>query len=208
VLPEDSVQSTSQKNRIPCSRPDDVIYCLDVQLTKAWSVRMTRTFRPDLPLCQEASNCSNLHPSGHFSSTSGWHLVFDKLWDFFPKHRYGKIAATIRMMWIPVRMCSSIRQVSHSKSRRLDASLHGSDAWATDMENAYFWSTVRMTIPLVRTRKTLIWKFRVAKAQPSGRQGNTVRTRLKSGKNFSEIFGKSIVQLSVRMPYEYCPDGA
>jgi hypothetical protein len=55
----------------------------------------------------------------------------------------------------------------------------------------------------------LIHKASIAfKIQMSGRQGNTVWTRLKSGKNFSEIFGKPIVQLSVRTPYEYRPDGA
>jgi hypothetical protein len=37
----------------------------------------------------------HVHPSGHFSSTSGRLSVFDKLQDFFPKHRYGKIAATV-----------------------------------------------------------------------------------------------------------------
>jgi len=35
-----------------------------------------------------------------------------------------------------------------------------------------------------------------------------VRTLLKTGKNFSEIFGKPIVQLSVRMPYDYRQDNA
>jgi hypothetical protein len=54
----------------PLSRPDDVIYRPNAQLSKASSVRTTRTFRPDLPLCREASNCSSLHPSGRFSSTS------------------------------------------------------------------------------------------------------------------------------------------
>jgi hypothetical protein len=34
-------------------------------------VQMTRTFRLDLPLCREASNCSKLHPSECFSNTSG-----------------------------------------------------------------------------------------------------------------------------------------
>jgi hypothetical protein len=48
-----------------------------------------------------------------------------KLQDFFPKHRYGKIAATVRTTWIPVRTCSSIRQVSQFKFRRPDASQHG-----------------------------------------------------------------------------------
>jgi hypothetical protein len=85
---EDSAQSTSQKNWIPCSR-------LDAQLSKASSVRTTRTFRPDRPLCREASKCSSLHPSEHFSSTFGLHSVFDQLWDFLPKQGYRKIAATV-----------------------------------------------------------------------------------------------------------------
>jgi hypothetical protein len=53
--------------------------------------------------------------------------------------------------------------------------------------NCVIWSTVWTTIPLVRTRETLIWKLRAAEVRPSGRQGNTVRTRLKTRKNFSEI---------------------
>jgi hypothetical protein len=187
MLLEDSAQSTSQKNWIPCSRPDDVIYRLDAQLPKASSVWTTRIFHLDLPLCQETSNCSSLHSSRRFSSTSGQHLAFDQLWDFFPKHKYGKIAATVRTMWIPVWTHSSIRQVWYSKSRRPDASLHGPDAWATDMEIACIWSTFRKTIPLVWTREALIWKLRAVEVRPSGRQGNTVRTWFKLGKNFSEI---------------------
>jgi hypothetical protein len=69
---------------------------------------------PDLPLCREASNYSSLHQSRCFNSTSGRHSVLDQLWDFFLKHRYGKITATVRTMWILVRTCSSIRQVAHS----------------------------------------------------------------------------------------------
>jgi hypothetical protein len=166
---------------------DDVIYCPDAYLSKASPVRTTRTFCPDLPLCREASKCSSLHPSGCFSSTSGRHTMFDQLWDFFPKHRYGKIAATVRTMWILVRTLSSIRQVAHSKIGRPDDSLHGSDVRAIFMEIVCIGSTVRTIIPLVRTRETLIWKLRTAKVRSSGRQGNTVQTRLKSGKNFSEI---------------------
>jgi hypothetical protein len=60
--------------------------------------------------------------------------VRPKLQDFFPKHRYGKIVATVRTTWIPVRSSSSIRQVSQFKSRRLDASLHGPDARVSNME--------------------------------------------------------------------------
>jgi hypothetical protein len=86
---------------------------------------MTRTFHPDLPLCQEPSICYSLHPSGRFSSTSERHSVFEHLWDFFPKHIYGKIAATVRMR-------SSIRQVSDSKSWRPDGSSHGPYARASD----------------------------------------------------------------------------
>jgi hypothetical protein len=100
--------------------------------------------------------------------------------------------------WIPVRTLSSIRQVSHSKSRRPDASQHGPDTRASDMEIVCIRSTVRMTIPLVRTREALVWKLLAAKVRLSGRQNTTVRTRLKTGKNFSKIFRKSIVQLSIR----------
>jgi hypothetical protein len=146
-----------------------------------------RTFRPDLPLCQEASNCSNLHPSGRFSSMSGRHSVFDQLWNFFPKHKYGKIAATVRTIWIPVRTLSSIRQVVHSKSRRPDTNLHGPDAQATYMEIVCIRSIIRTTCSMVQTREALIWKLRAAKVRSSRRQGNTIRTPLNSRKNFCEI---------------------
>jgi len=136
VLPKDSAQYTSQKIWIPCSHPDDVIYSPNAQLSKASSVRTTRTFRPDLPLCREASNCSNFHRSRCFSRTCGRHSVFDQLWDFLPKHRYGKIAATVWTIWIPIRTRSSIRQVSYSKFRRPDDSLHCSDTRATYVEIA------------------------------------------------------------------------
>jgi hypothetical protein len=145
-----------------------MIYRLDAQLSKASSVRTTRTFRLDLPLCREALNCSSLHPSGRFSSTSRSHSVFDQLWDFFPKQRYGKTAATIRMMWIPVWTRSSIRQVAHSKFRRLDDGLHGPDMRALYMEIACIKSIVRTTYPVVRTPQALIWKLCPAKVRPSG----------------------------------------
>jgi hypothetical protein len=148
---------------------------------------LRKTFRPDLPLCQEASNCSNLHLSGRFSTTSGRHSVFDQLWDVFPKHRYGKIAATIWTMWIPIWTRSSIRQVVHSKFRRLNDSIHGPDSRATYMEIACIKSTIRTTIPLIRTHEALIWKLRAAEVRPSGWQGNIVQTWLKSRKNFREI---------------------
>jgi hypothetical protein len=86
--------------------------------------------------------------------------------------------------------------------------LHGLDARATYMEISCIWSTVRTTITLVRTREALIWKLYAAEVWPSGRQGNTVRTWLKSGKNFSKIFGKPISQLSVQTPYVHRLDGA
>jgi hypothetical protein len=55
-------------------------------------------------------------------------------------------------------------------------------------------------------REALVWKLLAAEVQPSGRQGTTIRMRLKSGKNFSKFFGKPIAQLSVRTPYDYRPD--
>jgi len=129
-----------------------------------------RTFRPNLPLCRETLNCSSLHPFGHFSSTSGRH---------FPKHRYGKTAATVRTMLIPVWTRSYIRQVEHSKFRRSDASLHGLDARATYMEIACIRSTVWTIIPMVRTREALIWKLRASKVRSSGRSSNQERISAK-----------------------------
>jgi len=89
--------------------------------------------------------------------------MFDQLWDFFPKHRNGKIAATVQRMYIPVQTLSSVRQVALSKFRRPAASLHCSDVQATYMEVACIRSTVQTTIPLVRTRESLIWKLRAIK---------------------------------------------
>jgi hypothetical protein len=76
------------------------------------------------------------------------------------------------------------------------------------MKIVWIRSTVRTAIPLVWTRKAFIWKLLAVKVRPFGRQGTTVRTQLKSGKNFSEIFGKLIAQLSVRTPHDYRQDGA
>jgi hypothetical protein len=103
--------------------------------------------------------------------------MFDQLSDFFRKQRYGKTAATVRMMWIPIWTRSSIRQVAHSKIRRPDDGLHGLDARASYMEIASSKFTVRTTDVMVRTSQALIWKLRVAKVRPSGN----------SEKNFYEI---------------------
>jgi hypothetical protein len=90
--------------------------------------------RPDVSVaCLDDSQCST------------------KLQDFFPKHRSGKITATVRMRL-------SILQVSHSKSRRSDASQHGPDVLASNIEIAYIKSTVRTTIPPVRMQEAFIWK--------------------------------------------------
>jgi hypothetical protein len=117
-----------------------------------------------------------------FSSMSERLSVFDKLQDFFPKHSYGKLAATIRMTWIPVRTRSSIRQVSQFKSRRPDDAPHGPDERASDMEIVCIKSIVWTIISLVWTHEVFIWKLLAAEVRPSGRQGTIVRTRLKKRK--------------------------
>jgi hypothetical protein len=61
---------------------------------------------------------------------------------------------------------------------------------------------------LVRTREALIWKLLAAEVLPSRRHGNILRTKLKSGKTFYEIFGKPIAQLFVWTPYDHCPGSA
>jgi len=103
----------------------------------------TRTFHPDLPLCQEPSNCSWLHPSERLNNTARRLSVFVKSKDFFPKHRYGKTAATGWTMCVPVRTLSFIRQ------------------------SCIQCSTVRMLDFMVRPLNPNIWKLR-ASVQPSG----------------------------------------
>jgi hypothetical protein len=101
---------------------------------QASSIQTTRAFCQDLPVCREASNRSKLHPSGRLSNISGSRSVFDRLWDFFPKHRYGKIATTIRTMCVPFRTLSFIRQAVHSTFNHQDLSLHGRDSQVSFME--------------------------------------------------------------------------
>jgi len=185
-----------------------VSYRPDAHQTKASSVRTTwipvRTFLYVEKL-RTASACIRSDDSAARPDDSQCSI---KPQDFFPKHRFGKITATVRTMWIPVRMRSSIRQVSQFKSRRPDASHHGPDARASNMEIACIRSAVRTTILLVRTREASKWKLFATDVRPSGRQGTTVRTRLISGKNFSEILGQLIAQLSVWTAHDYRPYSA
>jgi hypothetical protein len=87
--------------------------------------------------------------------------------DFVPKHRYGKTAATVQTMCVPIRTLSFIRQVGHTKFNRPDVSLHGPDTQASYMEIACISSTVRTSAFMVQTLKALIWKLRAAKVQSS-----------------------------------------
>jgi hypothetical protein len=112
------VRISRQLNSVPLQlsgRHDIPSGCPTIQ---ASSVRTTRTFCLNLPLCREALYCSSLHLSGHLSSTFGRHSVFDQLCDFFSKHRYGKTVATVWTKCVPFQMRSFIRQVVHSKSIR------------------------------------------------------------------------------------------
>jgi len=121
-----------------------------------------------------------------------------KLQDFFPKHRYGKIAATVQTR-------SSIRQVLQFKSRLSDASQHGLDARALDIEIAFIRSAIRTTILQIRTREAFIWNYLQrtcdlpdGRATPSGRGSQT-------RKFFSKIFRISVAQLSVWTSYDHYP---
>jgi hypothetical protein len=96
---------------------------------------------------ESRSFCSSLHPSKRLSSPSGRLLVIDQASDFLSKIKYGKIAATVRMMWIPVRTRYSLRQVRNSNSTVQTSVCHGPDARSTDMEIACRRSTVRTAIP-------------------------------------------------------------
>jgi hypothetical protein len=180
VFPENFAQSGSQKIRFPASCPDDVSYHPDAQLSKSPAVQMTcHTIRTHIRLKHHPSGRRGF-PFGPSSVSRSFELlqlapfrtiqqpvrttlsVRPKLQDFFPKHRYGKIAETVQTTWILVQMRSSIKQVSQFKSRGPDASQHGPDTRASDMKIACITSTVGTTILLVRTRETSIWKLLAA----------------------------------------------
>jgi hypothetical protein len=117
--------------------------------------------------------------------------------DFFPKHRYGKIIATVWTTWIPVRTRSSIRQVSQFKSKRPDASHHSPDGRASDMEIACIRSTVRMTILPVRTREASIWKLLAATVRTTGQYCLDTALKQERFQRNSLNFGRTVV----------CPNG-
>jgi hypothetical protein len=158
------VQNSKQLVQFPCNNPDDVLYRPDAQLSKHYlSGRLEQsvwTFLYDeklrtVPSCIRP-DASATRPNTVLCSTS-YGISFQK-------HRYGKIAATVRTMCVPVWTLSFIRQVVHSKFN----SLHGPDARASYMEIDCIKSTVRTTAVMVRTRQALLWKLCAAKVQPSG----------------------------------------
>jgi hypothetical protein len=175
---EDSAPISSQRNLIPCICPDDVIFYPDPELSKHHPFGRRELSVWTFLYVQKLSKCSKLHPSGHLSNMSELLSVFDKLNNFFPKHRYGKTAATVRTMCVLVRMLSLIRQVVHTKFNHPHNSIHGPDAQALYMKIACISSTVWTSYFLVRTFKALIWKLCAAKVQPSG-QGS-IRERISS----------------------------
>jgi hypothetical protein len=177
MFPEDSAQFASQKIQFPTNRPDDKSYRPDAQLSKAPAVLTTcHTIRTHISLKHPPSGQRGFSfgPSSVSRSfellqlASIWTIqqpvrttlnVRPKLQDFFPRHGCGKIIATVRTTWIPIRTRSSIRQVSQFKSRRPDASYHGPDARVSNMEIMCIRSTIRMTILLIRTCEASLWKL-------------------------------------------------
>lgn len=99
-LQEDSMQDSKQCSSVPLHPSGGHEILSGRSSNKASSVRTMRSFRSNVPLCLEASNCSQLHPSGRLSNTSERLSVFDKLKDFFPKHRYRKTSTTVRTTWL------------------------------------------------------------------------------------------------------------
>jgi hypothetical protein len=159
-------------------------YSVRTLICQASSVRTTRTFRPDVPLCPEALNYSRLHPSRRFSNMSGRLPMFDKLKDFFPKHRYGKTAATVRTTWL-----FRLDAILDKASRAEDVpSSEGHTPWSghsgLNMEIACSWSTTARTLGQHRPNAALFKKEFQANLEsrlhscPSGRPQLPSRRRL------------------------------
>jgi hypothetical protein len=102
------------------SHSDNVPYRPDARQTKVSSVRMTwitvRTF-----LC--IVKLLFLLASVRMSQQPVRMTLSDRASDFLSKIKYGKIASTVRTMWIPVRTHSPVTQESQFKLNRLDVSL-------------------------------------------------------------------------------------
>jgi hypothetical protein len=185
VLPKDSARFASQKIWFPASRPD-------AQLSIASSVRTTwfsvRTFL-FVEKLQTAPACirpdvSAAHPDDLQCSTS-FRISFQNT-------IMGRLLQPSGRRGFPSGRAKSIRQVSQFKSNRPDAQL-------SNMEIACIRSPVRTINLLARTREAFIWKLLAADVRPSGRQGNTVRTRLSNRKDFQRNFrnfGRTVVRPS------------
>jgi hypothetical protein len=146
-------------------------------------VRTTRSFRPDAHQCLEVSNSSRMHLFGRNGKSFGHSSEFKKIQCFSAsvqttwlyrsdaiqcltsirvsasRHIYGKTAATVRTMCDPVRTMFSIRQVVHPTFNRPNISLHGPDARVLYMEIACINLTVRTTVFMVRTLRSLIMEI-------------------------------------------------
>jgi hypothetical protein len=171
VLPEYFPQFASQKIRFPASRPDAQLFKAPAFQTTCHTVWMhislkhhpsgrrelsVRTF-PCVKKFRTAPACISPDVLATRPDDSQCSI---KLRDFFPKHGYGKIAATVWTL-------SSIRQVSQFKSKRSDASQHGSDSRISDMEIACIKSIVQTTIPPVWMSEAFIRKLLATDVRPS-----------------------------------------
>jgi hypothetical protein len=113
----------SRRSSVHCSiRPDDVPYRPDARQIKHHPSGR-RGFLSG-PFTVSRSFCSSLHPS---SAARPDALQYSIKLPILSKIIYGKIAATVRMMWISVRTRFSLRQESQFKFNRPDASLPSSE---------------------------------------------------------------------------------
>jgi len=112
-------------------------------IDQASFVRTTWIFFPEPSLYREASVPACIRPD--VSAASPDAFQYSSELQILSKFIYGKIAATVRTMWIPVQTRFSLRQESQFKYNRPDVCQHGPNVRAFDKEIAYSTSTVRMS---------------------------------------------------------------
>jgi hypothetical protein len=156
---------TSQKNRFPVSHSDDVSSHPDAHLSIAPAVRTTchtiwmpdRSsiirlddvyFRLDPSLHREASVRACIHLDDSAVRPDDSTIRLDDVQcstelQILSKFIYGKITATVRTTWIPIRTRSYVRQESQFKYNRPNVSELGPNARSTNMKIVYSTSTVR-----------------------------------------------------------------
>jgi hypothetical protein len=97
-LQENSVHNSKKLVQFPCIRPDNVVFRPDTHLSSIIRLEDEKFLsRPSICVQKLRTVLGCICPDVSATRPDAFQCSTSKT-DFFPKHRYGKIAATIRTM--------------------------------------------------------------------------------------------------------------